>query len=102
MPLIHWVARQNNLETPKEKDEVKQREVHEVISLILGCNVCVQCLRVCECLSKEHANTHTHKLIHEYVTSLIPAQDDCTFTARILASTLVLPLLSKPPSSSAR
>ncbi len=29
MPLIHWVARQNKLETPKEKDEVNKREVHE-------------------------------------------------------------------------
>ena len=29
MPHIHWVARQNKLETPKEKDEVKKREVHE-------------------------------------------------------------------------
>ena len=29
MPHIHWVPRQNKLETPKEKDEVKKREVHE-------------------------------------------------------------------------
>ena len=29
MPHIHWVARQNKLETPKEKDEVNKREVHE-------------------------------------------------------------------------
>ena len=29
MPRIHWVARQNKLETPKEKDEVIKREVHE-------------------------------------------------------------------------
>jgi hypothetical protein len=29
MTHIHWVARQNKLETPKEKDEVKKREVHE-------------------------------------------------------------------------
>ena len=29
MPRIHWVARQNKLETPKEKDEVNKREVHE-------------------------------------------------------------------------
>jgi hypothetical protein len=29
MSHIHWVTRQNKLETPKEKDEVKKREVHE-------------------------------------------------------------------------
>ncbi len=29
MPHIHWVARQNKLETPKEKDEFKKREVNE-------------------------------------------------------------------------
>jgi hypothetical protein len=29
MTHIHWVPRQNKLETPKEKDEVKKREVHE-------------------------------------------------------------------------
>jgi hypothetical protein len=29
MPHIYWVARQNKLETPKEKDEVNKREVHE-------------------------------------------------------------------------
>jgi hypothetical protein len=29
MPRIHWFARQNKLETPKEKDEVNKREVHE-------------------------------------------------------------------------
>ena len=29
MPRIHWVTRQNKLETPKEKDEVRKREVHE-------------------------------------------------------------------------
>ena len=29
MSHIHWVARQNKLETPKEKDEVNKREVHE-------------------------------------------------------------------------
>jgi hypothetical protein len=29
MPHIHWVARQNKLEMPKEKDEVNKREVHE-------------------------------------------------------------------------
>jgi hypothetical protein len=29
MTHIHWVARQNKLETHKEKDEVKKREVHE-------------------------------------------------------------------------
>jgi hypothetical protein len=28
MTHIHWVPRQNKLETPKEKDEVKKREVH--------------------------------------------------------------------------
>jgi hypothetical protein len=26
---MHWVARQKKLETPKEKDEVNKREVHE-------------------------------------------------------------------------
>ena len=26
---MHWVARQNKQETPKEKDEVNKREVHE-------------------------------------------------------------------------
>ncbi len=29
MTHIHWVPRQNKLETPKEKDEVNKREVHE-------------------------------------------------------------------------
>jgi hypothetical protein len=29
MTRIHWVPRQNKLETPKEKDEVNKREVHE-------------------------------------------------------------------------
>jgi hypothetical protein len=29
MSRIHWVARENKLETPKEKDEVNKREVHE-------------------------------------------------------------------------
>ena len=29
MPRIRWVARQNKLETPQEKDEVNKREVHE-------------------------------------------------------------------------
>jgi hypothetical protein len=29
MSHIHWVPRQNKLETPKEKDEVNKREVYE-------------------------------------------------------------------------
>jgi hypothetical protein len=29
MSHIHWVTRQNKLETPKEIDEVNKREVHE-------------------------------------------------------------------------
>jgi hypothetical protein len=29
MPHIHWVARQNKLEAPRDKDEVKKREIHE-------------------------------------------------------------------------
>ncbi len=29
IPHIHWVARQNKLEAPKEKDKVRKREVHE-------------------------------------------------------------------------
>ena len=29
MTHIHWVPRQNKLETPKEKDEVNKREVHK-------------------------------------------------------------------------
>jgi hypothetical protein len=29
MPHIHWVARQNKLEIPRDKDEVKQREIRE-------------------------------------------------------------------------
>ena len=29
MTHIHWVTRQNKLETPKEKDEVNKREVHD-------------------------------------------------------------------------
>ena len=29
MSRIHWVARQNKLATPKEKDEVNKREIHE-------------------------------------------------------------------------
>ena len=26
---IHWVARQNKLEVPRDKDEVNKREIHE-------------------------------------------------------------------------
>ena len=29
MPHIHWVARQNKLEIPRDKDEVKQCEIRE-------------------------------------------------------------------------
>ncbi len=29
MSHIHWVARQNKLEIPRDKDEVKQREIRE-------------------------------------------------------------------------
>jgi hypothetical protein len=29
MPSIHWVARQNKLETPKEKDKGNKREAYE-------------------------------------------------------------------------
>ena len=29
MPHIHWVARQNKLEIPRDKDEVNKREIHE-------------------------------------------------------------------------
>jgi len=29
MPHIHWVARQNKLEIPRDKDEVKQRKIRE-------------------------------------------------------------------------
>jgi hypothetical protein len=29
MPHIHWVARQNNLEISRDKDEVNKREIHE-------------------------------------------------------------------------
>ena len=29
MPHIHWVARQNKLEIPKEEDEVNTREIHK-------------------------------------------------------------------------
>ena len=29
MSRIHWVARQNKLEIPKEKDEVNTREIHK-------------------------------------------------------------------------
>ncbi len=29
MSHIHWVARQNKLEIPKDKDEVNKREIHE-------------------------------------------------------------------------
>jgi hypothetical protein len=29
MSHIHWVERQNKLEIPKDKDEVKKREIHE-------------------------------------------------------------------------
>jgi hypothetical protein len=29
MPHIHWVARQNKLEIPKDKDEVNKRDIHE-------------------------------------------------------------------------
>jgi hypothetical protein len=36
MPHIHWVARQNKLEIPKDKDEVKQREIRESDGQALG------------------------------------------------------------------
>jgi hypothetical protein len=29
MTHIHWVARQNKLEIPRDKDEVNKREIHE-------------------------------------------------------------------------
>ena len=29
MPHIHWVARQNKLEIPKDKDEVNKQDIHE-------------------------------------------------------------------------
>ena len=29
MSHIHWVARQNKLETPKDKDEVNKQDIHE-------------------------------------------------------------------------
>jgi hypothetical protein len=29
MSHVHWIARQNKLETPREKDEVNKREVHD-------------------------------------------------------------------------
>ena len=29
MSHIHWVGRQNNLEIPRDKDEVNKREIHE-------------------------------------------------------------------------
>jgi hypothetical protein len=29
MTHIHWVARQNNLEIPKDKDEVNKQDIHE-------------------------------------------------------------------------
>ncbi len=28
-PRIHWGARQNKLETPKDKDEVNKQDIHE-------------------------------------------------------------------------
>jgi hypothetical protein len=31
MTHIHWVARQNKLEIPKDKDEVNKREIHECV-----------------------------------------------------------------------
>ena len=30
MPRTHWVVRQNKLETPKEKDEVNNREIRKI------------------------------------------------------------------------
>jgi hypothetical protein len=29
MPHIHWVARQNKLEKPKDEDEVNKQDIHE-------------------------------------------------------------------------
>ena len=29
MPHIHWVARQNKLEIPKDKDEVNKQDIHD-------------------------------------------------------------------------
>jgi hypothetical protein len=29
MPHIHWVARQNKLEIPRDKDEINKRHIHE-------------------------------------------------------------------------
>jgi hypothetical protein len=34
MPHIHWVARQNKLEIPRDKDEVNKREIHEPVRII--------------------------------------------------------------------
>jgi hypothetical protein len=41
MDHIHWVPRQNKLETRKEKDEVKKREVHECDDRVLDPDVMV-------------------------------------------------------------
>ncbi len=35
MPHIHWVARQNKLEIPRDKDEVKQREIRRHKDMVL-------------------------------------------------------------------
>ena len=37
MSYIHWVARQNKLEIPRDKDEVNKREIHECEELAMGC-----------------------------------------------------------------
>ena len=29
MSLLHWIARQNKLELPRDKDEINKREIHE-------------------------------------------------------------------------
>jgi hypothetical protein len=36
MSHIHWVARQNKLEIPRDKDEVNKREIHGR-QLLSGC-----------------------------------------------------------------
>ena len=67
MPHIHWVARQNKLEIPRDKDEVNKREIHEG-KLVFPRNFCVyyesikrklkiKCMYECRCYERLQTKT---------------------------------------------
>jgi hypothetical protein len=53
MTHIHWVARENKLEIPKQKDEVNTREIHESEGQAHDPDTVVG-----------HTHTHTHTHTH--------------------------------------